>query len=284
MTAAADKLFLTQPAVSQQIRALEEELGVAILVRGVRKVKATMQGQLLYDYAKRILYLTQQAESALKTISQEVVGSLRVGTINSMGLFLVSPIIGLLLKHNSRLNVKLVYGSYQEVADGMAKNDIDLAILPDSILLASEEEELGKSFLFKDEVVLVNTARDTSVPTLIELEQLKQRPIVEFSRIYPSFLKELNKSMAEKNIHCEPIFEADNVGTLKRVIESGLGWGFMPYHSVKKQLKAGRLTQVRVNDLALHTEINLYYRKDVKLKPLVEVFYRALQQQVLSGT
>ena len=58
MTAAAEALNLTQPAVSQQIRALETELGVALLVRGVRLVKPSMQGQLLYDYAKKILYLT----------------------------------------------------------------------------------------------------------------------------------------------------------------------------------------------------------------------------------
>ncbi len=282
MTAAADKLFLTQPAVSQQIRALEDELGVAILVRGVRKVKATMQGQLLYDYAKRILYLTQQAESALKTISQEVVGSLRVGTINSIGLYLVSPIIGLLLKHNSRLKVKLVYGSFQQVADSMKNNEIDLAILPDSVLLASEEKNLGKSFLFKDEVMLVNSARDTSVPSLIDIEQIKQRPVVQFSEIYPSFKKELGKTLQDKNLTYDTTFEADNVGTLKRVIESGLGWGFMPYHSVKKQIKTGRLSQVRVNNMALSADINLYYRKDEKLKPLVEVFYRALQQQALS--
>ncbi len=71
MTAAAEKLFLTQPAVSQQIRNLEEEMGVELLVRGVRQVKATLQGQILYDYAKRILHLTQQAQVAIQKGAQE---------------------------------------------------------------------------------------------------------------------------------------------------------------------------------------------------------------------
>ncbi len=66
MTAAAEKLFLTQPAVSQQIRNLEEEMGVDLLVRGVRQLKPTLQGQILYDYAKRILHLTQQAQVAIQ--------------------------------------------------------------------------------------------------------------------------------------------------------------------------------------------------------------------------
>ena len=69
MTAAADKLYLTQPAVSQQIRNLEEDLGVNLLVRGVRQIKPTLQGQLLYDYAKKILQAVQQAEISIKALS-----------------------------------------------------------------------------------------------------------------------------------------------------------------------------------------------------------------------
>ncbi len=94
MTAAAEKLNLTQPAVSQQIRALEDELGVPLLVRGVRQVKPSIQGQLLYDYAKKILFLTQQAEVAIHTFSQELAGEIRIGTTSAFGLHLVSPVVG----------------------------------------------------------------------------------------------------------------------------------------------------------------------------------------------
>ena len=91
MTAAADKLFLTQPAVSQQIRNLEEDLGVNLLERGVRKVKPTLQGQLLFDYARKILHLTQQAEVAIQTMSQELSGNLRIATQNGTRCTRVLP-------------------------------------------------------------------------------------------------------------------------------------------------------------------------------------------------
>ena len=130
MTAAADKLFLTQPAVSQQIRNLESELNINLLERGVRKVRPTLQGQLLYDYAKKILYLAQQAEVSIQTMSQELHGSLNIATINSLGLFLISPIVGLFLKHNSNLNIKLDYGKLDSLEDKMSRQEVDLAILP----------------------------------------------------------------------------------------------------------------------------------------------------------
>ena len=81
MTAAAEKLYLTQPAVSQQIRNLEDEMGVGLLDRGSRHAKPTMHGQLLYDYAKRIIALTQQAQVAIQTMGEGVKGKLRLGTL-----------------------------------------------------------------------------------------------------------------------------------------------------------------------------------------------------------
>jgi DNA-binding transcriptional LysR family regulator len=85
MTGAADKLFLTQPAISQQIRNLEEDLGVELLVRGVRQIKPTLQGEVLFDYAKRILQLAQQGQVAVKAMGAQLKGQLRVGALNSVG-------------------------------------------------------------------------------------------------------------------------------------------------------------------------------------------------------
>src|SRR4051812_15727265 len=254
MTAAAEKLFLTQPAVSQQIRNLEEELGVDLLVRGVRQVKPTLQGQILYDYAKRILHLTQQAQVAIQTMSQEVQGHLRVGTLNSIGLYLVSPIIGMFLKHNAKLHIKLLYGTGEKVISDMRNNLVDVVILPDlKSEYGIEFPDFEKRFLFRDELWLVGSGRDTTLPPSIEMRQFNQKPIISFSDRYPSFRSQLEKKLQESKLEIAPVFETDNVGTLKRVIESGLGWGFLPSHAIKKQVRAGRMVQVQVDDLKYMT-------------------------------
>ena len=105
MTAAAEKLYLTQPAVSQQIRNLEDEMKVNLLDRGSRHAKPTVQGQMLYDYAKRIIALTQQAQVAIQTMGEGVKGALRIGTLNSLGLQLISPAISGFMKHNSKIGL-----------------------------------------------------------------------------------------------------------------------------------------------------------------------------------
>ena len=80
----------------------------------------------------------------------------------------------------------------------------------------------------------------------------------------------------------KPIFESDNVGTLKRVIEAGVGWGFMPSHSIRKQVKTRRLQRVHVEELKYSVNINLYSLNAPGIKPMSETFYRAIQQQLLN--
>ena len=282
MTAAADKLFLTQPAVSQQIRSLEEELGVALLVRGVRQVKPTIQGQLLFDYAKRILNLTQQAEVAIQTMSKEISGSLRIGTVNSIGMYLISPIVGLFLKYNSNLNIRLIYGSARQVIDAMKENEVDLTILPDLKMESGVEfADFESQFLMKDEILLVGSGKDTTIPKSITLKDFVTRPVVMYSEMYPGFLRAFEDKIIENKVEFMPVFEADNVGTLKRVIESGLGWGFLPAHSIRKQVRMRRMTHVHVSDLEYSVSINMYTRKTEKIRQMSDVFYRAIHQQTL---
>lgn len=283
MTAAADKLFLTQPAVSQQIRALEEEMGVPLLVRGVRQVKPSMQGQLLYEYAKKILHLTHQAEVSIQTISQELTGDLTIGTTNSFGLYLISPIVGLFLKHNTQLHLKLIYGNPDQIVKDMRNGTIDITILPD---LKSEYgvsfDAYEEKFVMQDEMWLVGSSRDATIPNKISIKELASRPIIQKSIVYPGFQRALDKQLKESQLFYKPVFESDNVGTLKRVIESGLGWGFMPSHSIKKQVKTRRLTHVIVDELKYPVNINIYNKRDEKIRKMSEVFFRAIQQQALA--
>lgn len=284
MTAAAEKLMLTQPAVSQQIRNLEEELGVDLLVRGVRQVKPTLQGQLLFDYAKRILHLTHQAEVALQTISQEVSGDLKVGTINSIGLYLISPIVGMFLRHNSKLRLRLTYGSGEKMIQEMRAGTIDMVVLPDlKTEYGIEFQNYDKKLLFKDDIWLVGSGKNTSLPQTIELKDLPSQPLISFTEKYPGFRMMFDKKLSENKVPFLPVFETDNVGTLKKVIESGLGWGFLPAHSIRKQVRMGRLTVVQCDEVKYSVNVNMYFKRDPKIEQIAEVFFRALQQQALNS-
>ncbi len=283
MTAAAEKIFLTQPAISQQIRNLEEELGVELIVRGTRAIKATLQGELLNEYAKKIIYLTQQAEIAIQTMADDVHGELRIGTLNSVGLHLVSPVVGLFLKHNSSLRVKMNYESGVEILKGAKKGEYDLVILPDiqREYGAALPEGFQGRYLMKDEMCLVGSTRDGSSVRSIEIEEFLSKPVVALSGKYPAFDRFLQERLSRHKLRMEPIFESTNVGTLKRVIESGLGWGFMPAHCIKKQIRTGRLSLIDVRDFQYDTSLIYYFSDgDRRLAAIADVFFRVLSQHL----
>ena len=280
MTGAADKLFLTQPAISQQIKNLEDDLGVDLLVRGVRQIKPTLQGEVLFDFAKRILQLSQQAEVAVKAMGAELKGQLRVGTLDSIGVQLMSPIVSRLLKYNPELNIKVEYGRGEDLLARYRRDELDVLILPDvQNEFGTELENSDKKFLFQEEMWLVGTGKDIDIPRQIYVDEYTRYPVILFSGEYPHFNRSLQAALKDTKTKVSPTFESTNVGTLKRVIESGLGWGFLPSLSIKKQVRMGRLIHVHVKEFSYKLDFCFYSKKSAELKSITEVFFQALQQQ-----
>ncbi len=278
MTAAAEKLYLTQPAVSQQIRNLEEELGVNLLVRGVRQAKPTVQGQMLYDYARKIIALTQAAQVAVQTLGEGVQGTLRIGALNSIGLYLLSPLAGVFLKHNPKVKLKLIYGEGAELLGALQRGEIDVAILPDAHQEYGQiTDGLEERPLLKDEVWLVASSRGLATAPAISITELFQQPLAVLRGEYPAFDRKLNEAAKKAGISVEPVIESNNVGTLKKIIESGLGWGFLPAHAVRKQVRAGRMTLVEVPELKHAVSVCYYFRKHDPNLQVIDVFFKALK-------
>ncbi len=284
MTAAAEKLYLTQPAVSQQIRNLEEELGVNLLDRGVRTARPTTQGQLLYEYAKKIISLTQQAQIAIQTMGEGIEGTLRIGTLNSLGLQLLSPATASFLKHNNKISIQLNYQEGTDVLRALQTGELDAAVLPEVAQEYGQPSEgLDCRPLLKDEMWLVASGRESGVPASISIKDLASKPFIRLTERLSGFEKAFKTEVDKHGLKLKPVFESNNVGTLKRVIESGLGWGFLPSHSIRKQVRMGRMMNVEVTDFKYTMNVNYYFRDKDPAMQVIDVFYRALKQQGVSG-
>lgn len=280
MTAAAQKLFLTQPAVSQQIRQLEDDLGVELLVRGSRKTKPTAQGGLLYDYASRIIHLAKQAELSIQSMGAEVSGPFRVATLNSLGLHLISPVFSIFLKNNKNVNLKLNYGPGNEMISGLDAGDFDMAILPDANQeYGGVQGEKMSEVIGQDQMWLVAAGNKTDLPSMIFLKDLSSQAFIQLTGEYPNFQNQLVKELKKVGGPIRPVFESSNVGSLKRIIESGLGWGFLPAHSIRKQVMSGRLRRIRITDFEYKMNLMCYYPMSQRSHRTTQVFVEILKQQ-----
>lgn len=273
MTAAADKLFLTQPAVSQQMKNLEDELGVELVVRGSKQIKTTAQGEVLYEHAKKILSLSQQAEISIKSVGAQLRGQLRIGTLNSIGLHLMSPVVSRLLKFNPDFKIKVDYAKGEDLITAYEKNELDVVVLPDvQMNYGKSLKDTASHILLKEEMWLVGSGKDEFYPSTVSLKDIAKIPYVHFSHEFPHF----DKMLGEKMGTVPAVFESSNVGTLKRVIENGLGIGFLPAHSVKKQIRGGRLNKIQITDFEYKTEFIYYRRSSGPSAKTAEILFQAM--------
>lgn len=273
MTAAADKLFLTQPAVSQQMKNLEDELGVELVVRGSKQIKTTAQGEVLYEHAKKILSLAQQAEISIKSVGAQLRGQLRIGTLNTIGLHLMSPVVSRLLKFNPDFKIKVDYAKGEDLITAYEKNELDVVVLPDvEMNYGKVFKDTASHILLKEEMWLVGSGKDEFYPATISMKDIAKIPYVHFSHEFPHF----DKMLAEKLGTVPAVFESSNVGTLKRVIENGLGIGFLPAHSVKKQIRGGRLNKIQILDFEYKTEFIYYRREKGPSAKTAEILFQAM--------
>lgn len=273
MTAAADKLFLTQPAVSQQMKNMEDDLGVELIVRGSKQIKMTAQGEMLYEHAKKILSLAQLAEVSIKSVGAQLKGELRIGTLNSIGLHLMSPVVSRLLKYNPDFKIKVNYARGEDLIQSYKKGDLDVLVLPETetnykITLNDTKAQI----LFKEEMWLVGSGKDEFYPAQISMNELKKIPYIHFSDEYPEF----DKNLSAKVGSLPSVFESANVGTLKRVIEYGLGIGFLPSHSIRKQVRGGRLNRVRILDFDYKMNFYYYFKATGVHTETAKILFQAL--------
>ena len=110
---------------------------------------------------------------------------------------------------------------------------------------------------------------------------LPTRPYMRLSERYEGFEKQLSEALKRHGIELKPSFETNNVGTLKRLVEAGLGWGFLPSHAIRKQVRMGRLTVVDFPDVRYSVNVQYYGRKTEETEQAIDVFYRSLKQQGL---
>ena len=273
MTAAADKLYLTQPAVSQQMKNLEDELDVELIVRGSKQIRMTAQGEVLYEHAKKILSLVQQTEISIKSVGAQLRGELRIGTLNSIGLHLMSPVVSRLLKYNPDFKIKVEYATGESLIQSYNKGDLDILVLPETerhfkITLPDSKAQI----LYQEEMWLVGPGKDEFYPPQLQLADIKKIPYVHFSNEFPEF----DQILKEKVGTLQAVFESSNVGTLKRVIESGLGIGFLPSHSIRKQVRGGRLNHVRVLDFEYKMNFIYYFKNAGATAEAAQILFQAI--------
>src|SRR5688572_4214579 len=128
-TKVAERNFVTQPAVSLSIQKLEDELGTKLLERTTRKVLVTEEGRILYDYARDILAKAQEAKTVLLERQDKVLGSIRLATVHSVGLYELPASLKEFIRRYPEVNIHIEYQLSDQVYRSVVDGDADLGLV-----------------------------------------------------------------------------------------------------------------------------------------------------------
>ncbi|HET8538548.1 MAG TPA: LysR family transcriptional regulator [Anaeromyxobacter sp.] len=219
---ATSRLHITQPALSYQMKHLEEELGVQLFLRRPGGVSLTDAGRLLYAHVQRVSAVVRRAEQAVKELP--AVGEVRIGTVNSIGTYFLPHVLAAVHERHSATIPILYRARSDDHIEALLANQVDLAILADPRL----DKRLRYETLFEERVSLVSSrAHPLFGVQRLRPEQLHGAPMVALSPQTPTGAL-VQKYLERLGVRVEPVVSTEDVLTVKRMVEMGIGAAFLP--------------------------------------------------------
>ncbi len=221
---ATARLHISQPALSYQIKRLEEELGAQLFYRRPGGVGPTEAGRLLFQYARRVGAAVRQAQRAIKEFSEGAAGEVRIGTVNSIGIYCLPQMLLIMRERHPASRPNVLYSDSDDVVGALLANRLDLAILSEPRV----DRRLRYETLFEERVSLVSGRSHPffGCPT-IRPKQLEGAQFVALSPQTPTGAL-IERYLGRLGIAVEPVLSIDNVEMVKRMVETGVGVAFLP--------------------------------------------------------
>jgi DNA-binding transcriptional LysR family regulator len=252
---AAEVLHLSQPAVSQQIRALEEEAGARLFDRGGgeghgSQIALTEAGRVLLGYAKTAAATMEEARRALAALHDEVVGELRLGASTTVAQYVLPRILGAFLRQYPQVDLSVVSGNTERIVEAVAEERISLGIIEGPAM----RREVKTERMIRDEMVLIVSPNHAwaragaiapgelaKVPLLLRERGSGSRRVVERA------LKKLGLPLRSLKV----AMELDSTEAIISGVEAELGVGFVSRCAIGKALRLGTVRMVAVEGLEI---------------------------------
>jgi DNA-binding transcriptional LysR family regulator len=271
---AAEELLLTQPAVTQQVKALEDELGVPLFDRSGGRITLTAGGKVLLPLADQMKEISEQAFAAVAETSGEQAGELAVGASQTIAQYLLPNFIAGFIKAHPRIRIVARSGNTEAMLDALLAHQIHLALIegPD------RRKDLNIEPFFEDHMVLVVPTNHEWADQEVDIEALKQQPLLmrEFGsgsrRVVEKAI--VAAGLRKKDLRIQ--MELDSTEGLLSAVEAGLGVTFASRWAVRNQLSLGTLKIARVRGLKLARQFSIAYPAGPAPTGNVGAFHRFL--------
>jgi DNA-binding transcriptional LysR family regulator len=264
---AAEKLYRTQPAISAQIRSLEEEFGQKLFDRLGRRIFLTPSGEVLFEYGERLLALHRETMQRVREAHGLVAGQLIVGANEATCLYVLPQVFAEFKRQFPQVGISVYRSFSHKILQKMAASEIDVGI----VTLPVSQNNLKVIPIFEDELhVMVPAGHPFAKRASVKVEDLVKEPLIFpkgghtrelLERIFRKYRNQLQISM-----------ELASVESIKKFVGAGLGVSLLSRSYAEMECKSGILKLVPIHGMKLVRRLGLVYRTDRHISRAAQAF------------
>ena len=281
-TRAAEALFLTQPAVTRQIAALEGELKTRLFDRLGRSVRLTASGDALHRYAEQMVRLAREARDAVADIEAGSAGRLTVGASSTLATYVLPDLLRIFRQnHSSAVEMVVHTGVSSRVLEMVREGSVDVGLVTGTPADESTDPALTVTILADYETcVVVPPHHPLAAQKTVGAADLSGSPLI-LMEAGTSLRTYVDHLLSAAGVEEQVALELDNVEAIKRMIMAGLGVSLLPEVSVRTEVEAGHLAALPLVGVPrAHRGIALTHRRDKYLPAALRAFIALLHQEI----
>ncbi len=281
-TRAAERLSLTQPAVSQHIHALEQDLGVRIFDRVNNAVKLTHEGKIVVKYAKRMIALQENMKSELENEKLQI-GSLTVGITHTAESNAIAETLARYAQYHENVTVRLITGTADKLCEKLKNYEIDLAIID------GKKPDPNMRYLMLDTdnlTLIVSPNHRLATRESVTIADLKQERLIlrlphsTTRRLFASALECNGMSLNEFNV----VLEMDSIATIKDLIRRDFGVSVLARSACMDEIGKQKLIALPIEGIPMMMETDLVYAPDFDHPGLLKEIMRCYNETQRTNT
>ncbi len=274
-TRAADKLFLTQPALSLQVKALEEELGEALFERVPNRLRLTVAGELLCGHAQAVLARLEVARGEISALRQELRGRLVMATSDTNCTYVLPRVLQAFREKYPQVEIEIRNKMSPEVARLVLDHEVDLGL----VTLPVKHRDLVAEELFaRQDVMICPPGHPLATKKKVRLQEVLKYPLLALEQGSTS-RRFLEEACRQEQLELHTIMDLGSIEVLKRFVEIGMGLALVPQVAVAEEVASGRLLAIEVRGLPRRA-VGLVEHRGRRRSPVVAAFVELLKERV----
>ena len=283
---AAEKLYISQPAVSLQVQNLERQLNTPLFYRDKRKARLTETGQLLIKYCDRILSLCEETCRALDELRTLQSGGLIIGASQTTGTYLMPRLIGIFRHKYPQIAVELQVHSTRKISWGIANGNIDLAVVGGEVPKELQHTLEVTSYAEDELALILPLSHPLSTKDSIQKEDLYHLTFIALNT-QSTIRNVIDNTLIQHGIDSSYFkieMELNSIEAIKNAVNSGLGAAFVSVSAITKELELGMFHWAKIDGITIKRTLSVLLNSKRYYSNATQIFKEEILGMLIPST